>query len=602
MKTKRNKIVLAVFLLIICFALNAQQTVTDIDGNIYNTVNIGSQKWMKENLKTTHYNNGDSIGTTYPATYNYMSESTPKYQWAYNGKDSLATIYGRLYTWYAATDNRNVCPTGWHLPSYSEFKTLIDYLGGGMVAHGKLKETGTVHWQSPNADATNESGFTGLPGGSHWESIFLDMGICGHYWSASQQTPEWSYRLLLDSESFDETSFLNSAGPKAAWSVRCIEDPIPDSVKYFGQTPPGDSAVIFAKDIISKSNRREAEIVFTTDGKECYFEVESDSGSKIYYTKYENQAWTEQVEASFSINHSTGSPFISADEKRIYFNYFYDNDSKSDIYFAERTTGQWGEPQILPSPINSPSLNVGYTETNDSIIYLSSTRPGGYDNVHGDIWCIHRLSDQSLQANNLGPTINTTMQDANPCVAPDDSYIIFNTNGHSNNWNDLFISFKNENNEWTKPIDMNSGGAKINIYSEAQRAPTISPDGKFLFFNRYYLTPTSNDLQDIYWVSTAIIDTLKTIAFATSVIEIPETENLISVFPNPGNDVFTISLASTPGLNATAGIYDVNGKMVLQQTLNSSSCTIDLTNYPTGMYLVKIDTGTKIFSKKIIKN
>src|SRR5262245_32163336 len=103
-------------------------TVTDIDGNVYHTVNIGTQVWMLENLKTTKYRNGDLIETTTPATLDITSESTPKYQWAYNGEENNAATYGRLYTWYAATESRNVCPSGWHVPSDVEWTTLSNFL------------------------------------------------------------------------------------------------------------------------------------------------------------------------------------------------------------------------------------------------------------------------------------------------------------------------------------------------------------------------------------------------------------------------------------------------------------------------------------------
>lgn len=88
--------------------------VTDIDGNVYHTVTIGTQVWMVENLKVTKYRNGDLIGTTTPATLDISGEAEPKYQWVYDGKESNVSTYGRLYTWYAITDNRNVCPKGWH--------------------------------------------------------------------------------------------------------------------------------------------------------------------------------------------------------------------------------------------------------------------------------------------------------------------------------------------------------------------------------------------------------------------------------------------------------------------------------------------------------
>lgn len=94
-------------------------TITDIDGNIYNTVTIGTQVWIKENLKVTRYRNGETIPTT---TADISGETTPKYQWAYNGNQSNVSVYGRLYTWYAVTDSRGVCPTGWHLQIIWEAK------------------------------------------------------------------------------------------------------------------------------------------------------------------------------------------------------------------------------------------------------------------------------------------------------------------------------------------------------------------------------------------------------------------------------------------------------------------------------------------------
>jgi uncharacterized protein (TIGR02145 family) len=108
--------------------LSNAQLVTDIDGNNYSTVIIGSQVWMVENLKSIKYCNGDTISSTIPAAFNISNESTPKYQWAYDGIDSNANTYGRLYTWYTVTDIRNICPTGWHVPSIDEWTVLSDYL------------------------------------------------------------------------------------------------------------------------------------------------------------------------------------------------------------------------------------------------------------------------------------------------------------------------------------------------------------------------------------------------------------------------------------------------------------------------------------------
>lgn len=197
-------------------------TVTDIDGNVYNTVTIGSQIWMKENLKTTRYRNGDLIGTTSPATLDISSQSNPKYQWAYNGNESNVSTYGRLYTWYAVTDSRNICPTGWHVPNDEEWTTLTTFLGGENVAGGKLKESGTTHWQSPNTGATNSSGFTALPGGGRGnDGQYHSIGYGGNWWSITINNTfnpsTWSMYFL------DNKMAQSYSNSMYGWCVRCIK-------------------------------------------------------------------------------------------------------------------------------------------------------------------------------------------------------------------------------------------------------------------------------------------------------------------------------------------------------------------------------------------
>jgi uncharacterized protein (TIGR02145 family) len=166
---------------------DSDNTIKDIEGNIYHTVTIGTQVWMVENLKTTKYRNGDLIGTTTPSTLDIYGESTPKYQWAYEGKESNVVTYGRLYTCYVVTDSRNVCPVGWHIPSDAEWTELTDYLGGDSIAGGKLKEVGLTHWLSPNEGASNSSGFTALPCGFRYpDGAFHSIGDYGIWWSATE--------------------------------------------------------------------------------------------------------------------------------------------------------------------------------------------------------------------------------------------------------------------------------------------------------------------------------------------------------------------------------------------------------------------------------
>jgi uncharacterized protein (TIGR02145 family) len=197
--------------------------IKDIDGNVYTAVTIGTQVWMVENLKTTRYRNGDLIGTTTPATLDISSEPAPKYQWAYVGNENNVATYGRLYTWYAIADIRNVCPTGWHVPTDAEWTILATTVGGESVAGGKLKEAGTSHWYSPNTGATNEYSFTALPGGVRYDnSTFSSILTGGGWWSYTDINASISwYRGMYYASS---NVIRESYGKAIGFSVRCIKD------------------------------------------------------------------------------------------------------------------------------------------------------------------------------------------------------------------------------------------------------------------------------------------------------------------------------------------------------------------------------------------
>jgi len=205
-------------------SFTTKESVIDIEGNVYPIVTIGTQTWMTENLKTTKYRNGNSIGTTIPASLDIQAEISPKYQWAYASSESNVATYGRLYTWYAATDSRNICPTGWHVPTDTEWTTLTTFLGGESVAAGKLKETGTSHWLSPNTGATNSSGFTALPGGFriNYFGTFYNIGKYGGWWSSTEySTVNARLRSMLNDASSVGRDHL---GKLRGLSVRCVKD------------------------------------------------------------------------------------------------------------------------------------------------------------------------------------------------------------------------------------------------------------------------------------------------------------------------------------------------------------------------------------------
>jgi len=218
---------------------NPTGSATDIDGNVYHTVTIGTQVWMVENLKTTRYRTGEAIGTTTPATKDIDSESTPKYQWAHNGDESNVAKYGRLYTWYAVADSRNIAPAGWHVPTDAEWTTLENYLIAngynydGTTIGNKIGKSlaATTDWYSNTVTGTigndltknNTSGFSVLPGGGHFAyGTFDTIGKYGFWWSSTEYntTNAWSRSLSFQDGGLNRNDYRKSYG----FSVRCIRD------------------------------------------------------------------------------------------------------------------------------------------------------------------------------------------------------------------------------------------------------------------------------------------------------------------------------------------------------------------------------------------
>ena len=193
---------------------------TDIDGNVYHTVTIGPQVWMVENLKTTRYNDGSAIPLdTNSNTWGGLT--TGAYCW-YNDSATYGSKYGALYNWYAVSTGK-LAPTGWHVPSDSEWEALGTYLGDDTVAGGPLKETGTTHWNSPNTGATNATGFSALPGGVRTNyGAFGNIGTGGSWWSstAGGATSSWNRNMNYNLADVCRSDVYNADG----FSVRCVRD------------------------------------------------------------------------------------------------------------------------------------------------------------------------------------------------------------------------------------------------------------------------------------------------------------------------------------------------------------------------------------------
>ena len=195
--------------------------VTDIEGNTYKTVRIGLQIWMAENLKTTKFNDGTSIAPVADSIA-WRNLATPGYC-MYNKNDTAyKRTYGLLYNAYTA-DSGKVCPTGWHLPGIEEWQQLSDFLADSIYTGGKLKETGTTHWMTPNKGATNTTGFSALPAGiRYFEGSFTAISYYTAFWSASASgNEEEGYSSLYYG---DAKVNMGHVSKKHGFSIRCVKD------------------------------------------------------------------------------------------------------------------------------------------------------------------------------------------------------------------------------------------------------------------------------------------------------------------------------------------------------------------------------------------
>jgi len=225
------------------------QTITDIDGNLYEIVQIGDQWWMAENLKVTKYRNGDLIETTSPATLNLRevvyNGGRPKYQWAYDGNESNVGLYGRLYTWFTITDGRGVCPAGWHVPSYDEWMILQDHLiennynYDGTTSGNKISKAmaALTNWVQTDITGTpgntdfaqkrNASGFRALPAGVRWtDGRFDGLGCSGNWFTSTNYYDDYdgifrAFVIYTNSYTLVAATCDHEAD---AISVRCVRD------------------------------------------------------------------------------------------------------------------------------------------------------------------------------------------------------------------------------------------------------------------------------------------------------------------------------------------------------------------------------------------
>ena len=212
-------------------------TITDVDRNIYNTVIIGAQCWMKENLRVTQYNDNTSIqydntGGSSGSSATWVNLSIGAYS-IYANNSGNAAIYGNYYNWYAAngividagSPSKNICPTGWHVPSKMEFIGLTTLLGGTSIAGGAMKTTGLTYWNTPNTDASNASGFSARGAGYRWsDGNFGGLNDNTYFWCSDEYTSVQGISVELYFQ-YSSIVFSNpNPNKKSGFPIRCLKD------------------------------------------------------------------------------------------------------------------------------------------------------------------------------------------------------------------------------------------------------------------------------------------------------------------------------------------------------------------------------------------
>jgi uncharacterized protein (TIGR02145 family) len=328
-------------------------TVNDIDGNVYNTVKIGTQVWMKENLKTTHYKDGTSIPLVTDNT-EWGSLTTPAYCWYNNDGVSYKNIYGALYNWYTTITGK-ICPAGWRVPNKADWQTLINYLGGDSLAGGKLKETGLIHWNSPNGGATNESGFTSLPGG--YRGITNTFGALGDgslYWSGSES---YSHRAISVMNNFEDSEInVDSIFyiQRDGFSIRCLQGPEIPILTATSVTP------------------------LTSTNASCSYTVASDGGSNV---TSRGVCWSTSPKPTITSNKTTDGTGIGP--------------------FTSSISGLTAITTYYVRAYATNSVGTGY---GNEILFTTSADPSTPKDIDGNVYNTVTIGTQTWMKENLKTT------------------------------------------------------------------------------------------------------------------------------------------------------------------------------------------------------
>jgi Tol biopolymer transport system component len=266
---------------------------------------------------------------------------------------------------------------------------------------------------------------------------------------------------------------------------------------YLDQTPPGLEPEVFAPRMVSINNRGEFRAAFSPDGREFYFSITTESPRTPYgllFTEQENGGWTDLAPPSF-FEAGDLEPFLSPDGQRLYFTSNRPpiaSDEDYNLWVVEQTEAGWSEPKLLAEPINTTASEWYASETNDGTLYFASERDDGEGGL--DIYFSEPSDGQYSTVENIGDSINTIYEDFDAYINPEEKFMIFcSSRPGGQGGSDLYISFRQDDGAWIEPVNMDE---PFNTYSD-EFAPSISPDGKYFFFNRW---------GNLYWVDAKALD------------------------------------------------------------------------------------------------
>lgn len=282
---------------------------------------------------------------------------------------------------------------------------------------------------------------------------------------------------------------------------------------YFGQEPPGDTPVVFAPGIVSLEGRFEQFLLYAPDGSEVLYSVTDATWSAftLEVMRYEDGAWTEPARAPFlGASPDALVAAFTRDMSRVFFTSMRPaGRPPCNVWASERRGPEWSEPTIVGPPVSSDGDEFEVAVSANGTLYFSSRRNGGYGGL--DLYRARPVDGRYPEIENLGPVVNSAATDDLPWIAPDESYLVFGSDREGGaGKHDLYVTFRRDGG-WTAPLGL---GPAIN--TEAfDSYPSVSPDGRYLFFTRRTAWMTEED-SDIYWVGTAVIDRLRAQAFEES--------------------------------------------------------------------------------------